>query len=165
MVDSIKGPGKKIIITTKPKPKAKTEGKETKFDRALKNKSASIVDKSSIEKTSATMKVQDNMRLIQQQQLARMQHIENIASQIRAGTYKMASPEAVAEKIYQVLTDSKLKEKFLKKLIQDEKESAQKLDRKDLTELELKKLVFLIKEAVDINFDDPELAEFIELFS
>lgn len=163
MVDSINGPGKKIIITTKPKPKAKTDGNES-FDKALKSKSGSA-NNVNLRSPALAGPAQHNIKLIQQQQLMRMQHIQEITQQVKDGTYKMVDPAVLAEKIFQVITDKSTREKFIKKLIQEETENKSLAGDSNLSELELKKLVFLIKESQDEPFDDPQLEQMLAEFS
>lgn len=163
MVDSINGPGKRIIITTKPKPKESTESKDNSFDKALKDK-AGTTDKSSA--NPAVMNpAQHNLKVLQQQQLSRMQRLENITRQVQDGTYKMVDPAILAEKIYQVISDRKTREKFIKKLLQEESEKLPPKDKGNLSDLDLKKLVFMIRETQDEPFDDPELEQMLKDFS
>jgi hypothetical protein len=89
-----------------------------------------------------------------------MQRVQEIARQVADGTYKMCSPEALAEKLMLVMTDKATREKFIKKLIKEETENSASENGKvkgSMTDLELKKLVYLIKESQDSKFDDPEL--------
>ncbi len=161
MVDSIQGPGKRIIITTKPKAKEKTEKKDGSFDKALKDKT--IVDKH--EGSTFTLnRAENNLKLIQQQQLSRMQKLQEITKQVQDGTYKMVEPEVLAERLYSVMTDKKTREKFIKKMLKEEAENIPSKEN-NLSELELKKLVFLIKESQDEPFDDPELEKLIQELS
>ena len=67
MVDSINGPGKRIIITTKPKAKEKIDKKEDSFDKTLKAK-AGVSDKSKIVPAKLNP-AQNNLKILQQQQL------------------------------------------------------------------------------------------------
>lgn len=163
MVDSINGPGKRIIITTKPKPKESTEKKDGSFDKALKDKAEGS------EKTSTNPPVlspsQNNLKILQQQQLSRMQRLQEITKQVQDGTYKMVEPAVLAEKIYQVISDRKTREKFIKKLLQEEAENIPAKDKGNLSDLELKKLVFMIRESQDEPFDDPELEQMLKEFS
>jgi anti-sigma28 factor (negative regulator of flagellin synthesis) len=160
MVDSIKGPGKRIIITTKPKPKDSVKNKEKSFDKALKDKTGSS------EKAGANAQkltpAQNNLKIIQQQQLNRMQKLAQISKQVQNGTYKLVDADVLAEKIFQVIADRKTREKFIKKLVQEESEKFQGKDKPKLSDLELKKLVFMIREAQDEPFDDPELERMLE---
>jgi anti-sigma28 factor (negative regulator of flagellin synthesis) len=161
MVDSIHGgPGKTIIITTKSKPKSTgAVDKTSSFDDELKGKTTSSGEKT----TQATMLnsvAQNNLKVIQNQQLMHMQRVQEIARQVADGTYKMCSPEALAEKLMLVMTDKATREKFIKKLIKEETENSASENGKikgSMTDLELKKLVYLIKESQDSKFDDPEL--------
>ena len=167
MVDAINGSGKTIIITTKPKSKSKVN-KTSSFDDALSKNSGT--EKSSVATTlnqPMLMRgnLNHNMHLLQQQQLARMNHIQEITRQIQDGTYKMCSPEALAEKILQVVSDKTVKEKFIKKLLKEEAEKIPAKNNPKMTALEMKKLVFMIKESQDEPFNDPELEEMLKEFS
>ena len=164
MVDAINGSGKTIIITTKPKAKV---DKSSSFDDTLKTKTSGTSKSSGNANQPIMMRsnMENNMRIIQQQQLQRMEHIQEITRQIQEGTYKMCDPQVLAEKIFQVVSDKTTREKFIKKLL---KEKAKKIPSKNngkITELEMKKLVFMIKESQDEPFDDPELEELLKEFS
>ena len=160
MVESI-GPGRKIIIT-KPKVKGKTGKKDSSFDKTLNNKT-NTSDKA--EKNPASSSPQMRLKVIQQQQqIARIQKFQNICRQVQEGTYKMIEPEVLANKIYDVITDKKSREKFIKKLLKEESEKLSSNGTK-MSKLELKKLVFMIKQTQDEDFDDPELEKMINQFS
>ncbi|MFZ5951879.1 MAG: flagellar biosynthesis anti-sigma factor FlgM [Candidatus Rifleibacteriota bacterium] len=163
MVDSINGPGKRIIITTKPKSKESTENKDGSFDKALKDKSGAT------DKAAGNQPVlnpaQNNLKIMQQQELVRMQRLQEITRQVQDGTYKMVDPTILAEKIYQVISDSKTREKFIKKLLQEEAEKIPHKDKHHLSDLELKKLVFMIRETQDEPFEDPELEKMLKELS
>ncbi len=163
MVDAINGSGKTIIITTKPKAKV---DKSSSFDDALKGKTSGT-SKSSTVNQPVLMRsnMENNMRIIQQQQLQRMEHIQEITRQIQEGTYKMCDPQVLAEKIFQVVSDKSTREKFIKKLLKEEAEKLPSKNNNKMSELELKKLVFMIKESQDEPFDDPELEEMLKEFS
>jgi anti-sigma28 factor (negative regulator of flagellin synthesis) len=162
MVESINGPGKRIIITTKPKAKEKTSSKDGSFDKALKEKAGAG---KSVEQNLTPTRAQTNMKIIQQQQLARMNKLQNIANQIQDGTYKLVEPEVLANKLYSVITDKSTREKFIKKLLKEEAEKLPQKGKQSLSDLELKKLVFMIKESQDEPFEDPELDALLEQFS
>jgi anti-sigma28 factor (negative regulator of flagellin synthesis) len=162
MVDSINGPGKRIIITTKPKAKEPAD-KKTGFDEALKNKTAS--GERSEGATTHRTPAENNLKILQQQQLLHMQRLEEITRQVKDGTYRMVSPEVLAEKIYQVISDRSTREKFIKKLLQEEAEKIAHKGKNQLSDLEMKKLVYLIKEGAEEEFEDPELEEMIREFS
>ncbi|MBU1105029.1 MAG: hypothetical protein KKB51_00045 [Candidatus Riflebacteria bacterium] len=162
MVDSIQGPGKRIIITTKPKAKESVD-KKSGFDDALKGKTTGS-DKAEGASTIRSPG-ENNLKIMQQQQLVHMQRLEVISRQIQDGTYKLVSPEVLAEKIYQVISDRPTREKFIKKLLQEEAEKISHKGKNPHSELEMKKLVYLIKEAADEKFDDPEIDELIKEFS
>ena len=170
MVDSIHGgPGKTVIITTKPKPKAKTESTEkSSFSDALSDKvSTSSANRPTFNGMMNNV-AQNNLRIMQNLQMMHMQKVQEIARQVAEGTYKMCSPEVLAEKLMAVMTDKATREKFIKKLINEEKEriadSGGKL-KNPMTDLELKKLVYMIKEQQDEAFDDPELEEMLKEFA
>jgi hypothetical protein len=91
-----------------------------------------------------------------------MQRLQEIAKQVNNGTYKMVDANVLAEKIYAAITDGKTREKFIKKLLKEEAENIQKKDKGNLSDLEIKKLVFLIREAQDEAFDDPELEAMLQ---
>jgi anti-sigma28 factor (negative regulator of flagellin synthesis) len=162
MVDSIHGPGKRIIITTKPKAKESVD-KKSGFDDAMKGKTTGG-DKAEGVSTHRNPAA-NNLKIMQQQQLMHMQRLDEITKQVQNGTYKMVSPEVLAEKIYQVLSDRGTREKFIKKLLQEEAEKITGKGKNQFSELELKKLVFLIKEVSDEEFDDPELESLIKEYS
>ncbi len=161
MVDSIHGPGKRVIITTKPKAKESVD--KSGFDEALKDKTGGgeKVNGASAHRTPA----ENNLKILQQQQLMHMQRLEEIARQVKDGTYRMVSPEVLAEKIYQVVADRTTREKFIKKLLQEESEKISHKGKGQFSDLEMKKLVYLIKESADEKFEDPELEELIKEFS
>jgi anti-sigma28 factor (negative regulator of flagellin synthesis) len=161
MVDSIKGPGKRIIITSKPKPKDNIENKDKSFDKALKDK-ADGSEKAGANTRANISPAQHNLKIIQQQQFSHMQRLQEIAKQVNNGTYKMVDANVLAEKIYAAITDGKTREKFIKKLLKEEAENIQKKDKGNLSDLEIKKLVFLIREAQDEAFDDPELEAMLQ---
>jgi anti-sigma28 factor (negative regulator of flagellin synthesis) len=164
MVESIHGgPGRNIIITTKPKPKAKDVEKGS-FADEIKSKGAGGAEKPA--GTNVLNNVaQNNLKIIQNQQVMHMQRVQEIARQVADGTYQMCSPEALAEKLIMVMTDKATRERFIKKLVKEEAEKAQVDGKKlnnPLSELEMKKLIFMIKEATAGHFDDPELEALIE---
>ncbi len=158
MVDSIQGPGKRIIITTKPKAKESVE-KKGSFDDALKDKTDATSRGGNVHTASPA---QNNLKIMQQQQLMHMQRLQEIAKQVQDGTYKLVDPAVLAEKIYQIIADRPTREKFIKKMLQEESEKVPAKDRGKVTDLELKKLVFMIKESEDQPFDDPELEEMLK---
>ncbi len=158
MVESIQGPGKRIIITTKPKAKESVDKKES-FDEAFKGKSevSSAGGHAQIGNPA-----QNNLKIMQQQQLLHLQRLQEITRQVQDGTYKMVDPMVLAEKIYQVVSDRTTREKFIKKILQEEADRIPVKERGKMTDLELKKLVFLIKESQDEPFEDPELEEMLK---
>jgi anti-sigma28 factor (negative regulator of flagellin synthesis) len=163
MVDSIQGPGGKTIIVTKPKPKEKPDqAKEGDFDKTLTGKTRPAKDGAAAVRVPP--RVETNLQILQQQQLARMQRLEEIARQINDGTYKMVDPAILAERLFQVMTDKKTREKFLRKFLEEEVDSARAQDR-PLSDLELKKLVFMVKQTLGEDFDDPELEALLREFS
>ncbi|EKD81137.1 MAG: hypothetical protein ACD_39C01956G0002, partial [uncultured bacterium] len=148
--------------TTKPKAKESVD-KKSGFDDALKGRTTGNdrADGVSTHRTPA----ENNLKIMQQQQLMHMQRLDEIARQVQDGTYKLVSPEVLAEKIYQVISDRGTREKFIKKLLQEEAEKITHKGKNQFSDLELKKLVFLIKEASDENFEDPELEQLIKEYS
>ncbi len=162
MVDSINGAGKRIIITTRPKPKESAD-KKSSFDDALKDKASSTGRPGGHAITNSA--AQTNLKIVQQQQLMHMQRVQEITRQVQDGTYKMIEPSVLAEKIYQVIADKTTREKFVKKLIQEEADKLQGKDRGDMSELEFKKLIFMVKESQDEPFDDPELEAWLKEYS
>ncbi len=159
MVDSIQGPGKRIIITTKPKAKESVD-KKGSFDEALKDKADTTAKAG--QQTHVGSPAQNNLKILQQQQLLHMQRLQEITRQVQDGTYRMVDPAVLAEKIYQVISDRSTREKFIKKLLQEEAERMPVKDRGKMTDLELKKLVFMIKESQDEPFEDAELEEMLK---
>jgi len=161
MVDSINGPGKRIIITTKPKARESDE-KKSSFDDALKDR-ASGTDRPAGHAVAPNQA--QNLKIMQQQQLMHMQRIQEISRQVQDGSYKMVDPAVLAEKIYQVIADRGTREKFIKKLIQEEAEKLPVKDRGKMSELEFKKLIFMVKESQDEPFEDPELEALLKEYS
>ncbi len=163
MVESIQGgPGRTIIITTKPKPKTKGTEKSN-FGNEIKGKVSGGAEKASNSQMLNNV-AQNNLKIIQNQQIMHMQRVQDIARQVADGTYQMCSPEELAEKLIMVMTDKATREKFIKKLIREEAEKAQGEGKKlknPLSDLEMKKLIYMIKEATDGHFDDPELEKLI----
>lgn len=164
MVDAINSSLKTIIITTKPKTKV---NKSSSFEDSMKTKSSEAKASGSSSQPPVLMRsnMEHNMRLLQQQQLQRMEHLQEITRQIQEGTYKMCDPQVLAEKIFQVVSDKTTREKFIKKLLKEEAEKLPAKNNGKMTELEMKKLVFMIKESQDEPFDDPELEELLKEFS
>ena len=161
MVDPIKGSGGKRIIITKPKAKEganKTD--KSQFDKTLKGKAAGKGEAAVAPPRTASGK---EVQLLQQQQMARMQRIEDIAQQMKDGTYKMPDPAALADKLFQIVKDKKTRDKFLKKFLAEEQAGAKKKG-KALSELELKKIIYLVKNAPEGTFDDPELDQILQEF-
>jgi anti-sigma28 factor (negative regulator of flagellin synthesis) len=154
MVDSIKGPGGKTILITHSKPKdAAEKPKEGSFDKTLKSKSAP--DSFTPSRASALHDPQP-ATLLNQAKLVHMQRLEEITRQIQDGTYKLVDPAVLADRLMEVMTDKKTREKFLRKFLSDEADLARSKG-KPLSELDLKKLVFMVKGSADEEFDDPEL--------
>jgi anti-sigma28 factor (negative regulator of flagellin synthesis) len=162
MVDPIKGPGTKIIIT-KSQPKERPESSRNgDFGKVMRDKGAE--DSSGVARNQGIPKGEANLALLNQQKLAHMQKFEAVARAIREGTYQMADAEVLAEKLMQAMFDKKTRDKFLRKVLDEEIENAHSQNR-PLSDLELKKLVFLMKDAVDGNFEDPELEQLLQEFS
>lgn len=163
MVDSIKGSGGKIFITTKPPAKDNVDrNKAGDFEQAIKNKGTAGSE--GTVQGKAANPADNNLRILHQQQLANMQRLEEIAKQIKSGTYQMVDPAVLAEKLFQLISDKKTRQKFIKKLLEEEMDGLSSKD-KPLSDLELKKLVYLIKETQDEDYDDPELEELLKEFS
>ncbi|HOY68115.1 MAG TPA: flagellar biosynthesis anti-sigma factor FlgM [Candidatus Ozemobacteraceae bacterium] len=162
MVDSIKGPGGKTIIVTHSKPKdAAEKPKEGSFDKALKSKSPS---ESASTPRAANLPETQPATLLNQAKLLHMQRLEEITRQIHDGTYKLVDPAVLADRLLEVMTDKKTREKFLRKFLNDEAELA-RAKGKPLSELDLKKLIFMVKGSADEQFDDPELEALLKELS
>lgn len=157
MVDSIQGPGGKTIIHIKPPTKEKTEKtKDGEFRDTLKGKNVDTLESPSSPRL--TNPAERNLQLLHQQQLLRMQRLETIARQIQDGTYKMADPAVLADRLFQIMTDKKTRDRFAKKLLDEEREASAPPGKDgSLSELELKKLIFKIKGFPDEEFSDEEL--------
>jgi len=158
MVDPIKGSGQKIIIT-KPQAKEVQGKKDGNFDKVFHEKNSP--DASSGASAPPRSNAEANLALLDQQNLARMQKLETISRQIREGTYQGVDPKVLAQKLLDVMFDKKIRDKFKKKLLNEEIESA-KTGSKLLSDLELKKLVFMIKSTQDEGFEDPELEKLLK---
>jgi len=162
MVDSIQGPGGKTIIITHSKPKeAADKPKDESFDKTLKSKS---VSDSFTPSRPAGLTETQSPALLDQAKLVRMQRLEEITRQIRDGSYKMVDPTILADKLLQVMTDKKTREKFLRKFLSDEAELAHSKG-KPLSDLDLKKLIFMVKNSSEEEFNDPELEALLKDFS
>jgi anti-sigma28 factor (negative regulator of flagellin synthesis) len=158
MVESIKGPGQKIIII---KPQAKEPAEKTKdggFDKVLQGKNTGEAANAA---GAPRTKAEANQAVVQQQNLHRMQRLDSLAKSIREGTYKGVEPEALAGRFLEIILDKKTKDKFIKKFLSEEMEQA-KAKGKPLSDLELKKLIFLVKGSKDQSFDDPELDQLLK---
>ncbi len=171
MVDSIKGSGSKIIII-KPKPKSETDpAKKTEFADKLREKGGVGGPEPRGDRftTGTTGLAQGgvNPAIYQQQQVQRLQRLEEIARQIREGTYKIVDAGVLADKLIEVFTDRRSREKWVKKMLVEHKESLSGLSGQalGLGELELKKMVQMVKDAVDEPFDDPELESLIKEYT
>lgn len=154
MVDPIKGSGDKIIIT---KPKVKESQGKTKdgdFNKILDEKSGSEPPGQAT--AVPRSKAEANLAILNQQNIERMQKFEAIAKAIRTGTYKMADPQELAKKLLEVVFDKKTRQKFAKKVLSEEIELAKSKNR-PISELELKKLIFMVKSQADVDFNDAEL--------
>ena len=165
MVDSIKGSGGNVvIITTKPKPKAKTDNvKDGQFDKALQGK---VGEKSSgtASLMNAPTRSETNMAILAQQQANRMKKVETIAKQVKDGTYKMVDSQTLANHLFAIFTDPKTRDKFIKKVLSEE--VAGRKDRgKNISDLELKKLVKLFKDNSSEEFEDAELEAVLKEFA
>lgn len=156
MVDSIKGHGDKTIIITKPKAKEPPDkAREGSFESTLKGKGgADGTDASGA--TRVRGNVEAKIAVLQQQNLSRFQRLEEITRQIQNGTYKMVDPAVLAERLLKVFQDKKTRGKFLRKMVEEDLEKSKPKDR-NLSPLELKKLVFMIKSAPEEVFSDEDL--------
>ncbi len=163
MVDPIKGSGDKIIVT-KPKPKEKTEKpREESFDKVLNDRDKA--ESTSSRQVQARSKAEANLAILDQQNLARMQRLETLAKAVRDGTYKLVDAEIVAEKLLSIILDKKTREKFTKKVLAEEIENHRLSKDKLISDLDLKKLIHLIKNRNDAEFEDPELEAMLKEFS
>ena len=163
MVDPIKGSGDKIIIT-KPKPKEKTEKpREESFDKVMSDRDKP--GSASSKPVQARSKADANLAILDQQNLARMQKLETLAKAVRAGTYKLADADVVADKILSIILDKKTRDKFTKKILTEEIENYRLSKDKLISDLDLKKLIHMIKNREDAKFDDPELEAMLKEFS
>lgn len=164
MVDPIKGPGQKPIFTEKTQGKDKAEKtKEGEFDKRLASKDKTV--NAEPPKAGQVRTAGDQTaRLLQQQQLERMQRIAEITRQVQNGTYKMADPTVLADRLYRIMTDRKTREKFIKKVLAEEAETLKERGQ-PLTKLELKKLIYLVKNAADEEFSDPQLEALLKELS
>jgi anti-sigma28 factor (negative regulator of flagellin synthesis) len=155
MVDPIKGPGGKPIAVNKPQAKEKPEkAREGEFDKRLAGQ-----DKTDPGPPKAGMArpAQDQTaRILHQQQMQRMQRLAEITRQIQDGTYRMADPDVLADRILRIITDRKVRDKFVKKVLTEEAD-AMKAKNRTLSKLELKKLIHLVKTAPDEEFTDAQL--------
>lgn len=151
MVNPINGSGNKVIIVTKPKSKEATDKpKEGGFDKVLTGKGGETA------KTGAGRLAEGPPGLNQPQNLAHMQRLEDIARQVQEGTYKLIDPMVLADRIMKIASNKDLRAKFIKKLLAEEADGA-KAKNRPLTELDLKKLIMLVKDSSDEPFEDEEL--------
>lgn len=163
MVDPIKGSGDKIIINTKPRVKESAEKtKDGTFDKVLGDRNQA--EGSGGTSAASRNKADANLAILNEQNLSRMQRLETLATQIRSNTYKMVDAEVLADRLLEIAFDKKTRDKFIKKFIGEEMEAA-KSRGKPLSDLDLKKLVFLMKGSKDETFDDPELEALLKDFS
>lgn len=160
MVDSIKS-GQKLLIITKPKPKAAAEKtKDGSFDKVVSDKAETEGARPATPMRSTEV----NPALADKQGMVRMQRLDEIARQIKDGTYKLVDPEVLAERIMKAAFDPLTRAKFAKKALAEEIESAKSKNR-PLTELDLKKLIQLVKGGPDEQFEDPELEAWLRDFA
>ncbi len=164
MVDAIKGQGNKTIIRTSMPKKNAPEKADAKFsDQAKIAKEAAKTEAKSFNISASRAANEVNTRLTNQAQIERNSKIAEITKQIQDGSYKMPSPEELADKLLSVISDKQVKEKFIKKLLEEEREKLQnKYGDSGLTELGMKKLVFMVTQSHDEEFDDPELENMIK---
>ena len=161
MVDSIKA-GQKLLIITKPKPKTATEKtKEGSFDKVVSEKGEA---EGSRPMSTPLRSAEVNPALADKQGMVRMQRLDEIARQIKDGSYKLVDPEILAERILKAAFDPQTRAKFVKKVLAEELENA-KAKNKTLTELDLKKLIHLVKSGADEQFEDPELEEWLKEYT
>ena len=161
MVNPINGSGRKIIIVTKPPSKDKTEkSKDGGFDKVMTPRGESEAAKGIPPKLSTDQA----SGVIDPRNFSHLQRLEDIARQIRDGTYKMTDPMALAERLLRIAGDKSLRAKFVKKVLAEEADNARAKNR-PLTELDLKKLIMLIKDSKDETFNDEELEEFMKEFA
>lgn len=156
MVNPINGSGNKVIIVTKPKPKESAEKpKETGFDKVLSGRD------SEAGKATASRPAEGPSALNQPQNLSHMQRLQDIARQVKDGTYRMIDPMVLADRILQIASDKDARARFIKKLMAEEADNAKGKGR-PLTELDLKKLIMMIKDSKDENFQDEDLEKLLQ---
>jgi len=160
MVDSIKS-GQKLLIITKPKPKTTEKAKDGSFDKVVSDKAET---EGSRPAASPMRSAEVNPALADKQGMLRMQRLDEIARQIKDGSYKLVDPEVLAERIMKAAFDPQTRAKFVKKALAEEIENAKSKNRL-LTELDLKKLIQLVKGGSGEEFDDPELEAWLKEFA
>lgn len=166
MVDSIKGPGphKIVLIKTHNKPKTeKTKESQEDFEKTLKGKtgssSAGGIDR--FTPSPAKSSSEHRLTLFANQHLSRMQRLAEIAQQVQNGTYKIVDPYVLAERLVEIFSDKKTRDKFIKKFLAEERENISS-KQQTLSPLELKKIIQLVRDSQDVTFDDPELENFLK---
>lgn len=159
MVDSIKS-GQKLLIITKPKPKTSVDKTKDGFDKVVSDKAEVEGSKPS---ASPMRSAEVNPTLADKQGMVRMQRLDEIARQIKDGSYKLVDPEVLAERIMKAAFDPATRAKFVKKALAEEIETA-KAKNRPLTELDLKKLIQLVRGGPDEQFEDPELEDWLKQF-
>lgn len=172
MVDSIKGGAGSKIIIIKPKTKAETEGTgKSDFADRLKGKAGATATggpprtdhfSGSVPTGAATINP-----AMYQPQVQRKARLEEIERQIRDGDYQLVDAEVLADRLVAVFTDRRAREKLVKKLLQEQKEALGGLQGPALnvSQLELKRMVQVVKNSQEEPFDDPELEALIREFS
>lgn len=162
MVDPIKGSGIKPPLADQTVVKEKADKtKAEEFENKLYQKNKSTKSEATVRTFFSRAEIEQTARLSQQQQIERMQRIAEIAKQIKEGTYKLADPAVLAEKIYDIITNKEAKKRYIRKVLMEELE---KLKDKGvpITQLELKRLVQIVKAAKDEQFIDPELDDMLK---
>ncbi|HNV69944.1 MAG TPA: hypothetical protein PKO06_09615 [Candidatus Ozemobacteraceae bacterium] len=155
MVNRIDGAGNKVIIVTKPKPKESAEkSKEGGFDKVLTGRGSEATK-------TATGRLAESPPGMQPQNLSHMQRLEEIARQVKDGTYALIDPTVLADRIMKIASNKELRAKFIKKLLAEEADTA-KAKNRPLTELDLKKLILMVKDSNDETFEDEELEKLLK---
>ncbi len=155
MVNRIDGSGNKVIIVTKPKPKESAEKpKDGGFDKVLSGRGSETAK-------PAAGRMAEGPPGLQPQNLSHLQRLEEIARQVKDGTYAMVDPTVLADRILKIASNKELRAKFIKKLLAEESDSA-KAKNRPLTDLDLKKLIMLVKDSNDETFEDEELEKLLK---
>ncbi|MBF0408901.1 MAG: flagellar biosynthesis anti-sigma factor FlgM [Candidatus Riflebacteria bacterium] len=163
MVDSIKSTDGKIIIVTKPKAKPAEKTKDGDFGKMVEEKSDAegAENITNTSKSSPLRSPEMNPMLHDKHANLRMQKLEEIARQIKDGTYKLVDPAVLADRIFKAAFNPQARAGILKKFIADELEQMKSKNRSTMSKLELKRLVMMSKESPEEVFNDPELEEML----